>query len=142
MKPALVLWSVLAMAATALGQGQFYFNNRALPDVNAPILFDGAYLSGDYTVQLFGGPSGSPSSAWTELATTTFRTGNAAGYVNPITVTVPGATTLAAVEIRIFTGSTTSGRAPFATIYQVFNVPLAVPPNPPPTMPLVRAGSF
>jgi hypothetical protein len=141
-KTALVVGLVLGMAARALGQGQFVFNNRALPDVDARMIFsDGTYPSGtDYYVQLFGGPSGTPTSTWTELGTTDFRTGAAAGYVDPITVTVPGAMTSADLELRIFPTPNTSG-PPLATVFDsigrsVFTTPVAVAPNPPPNLPL------
>jgi hypothetical protein len=144
MKTGLVLWSVFALAATALGQGQFVFNNRALPDINARFVLENGVVPGSdslsYTVQLFGGPTGSLQSTWTELGTTTFRTGNAAGYVNPITVTVPGATTAADLFVRIYTGTTTGGSTYYSPSWgrpeQAFTVPVAVAPNPPPNLQL------
>jgi hypothetical protein len=144
MKKLILAAAALMVSLAAYGQGQFVFNNRALPDVNAQFKLDNGTIPGSdatpYTVQLWGGPAGSASSTWTELATTTFRTGNAAGYVNPITVTVPGATTAASVEVRLFNSATTTG-TPFGTLVsggteQVFNVPVAVAPNPPGNMPL------
>src|SRR5512140_75759 len=90
---------VLAFAATAfaslavLGQGQFAFNNRVLPDINARFFLNcdpvgTSSIGTDYTVLLFTGTTP------LDPASTTFRgpAGSAlAGYVVPTTETVPGA---------------------------------------------------
>lgn len=106
MKKLILALAALMVSLAAYGQGQFVFNNRIPPDINAKFSLDNGSVPGSdataYTVQLFGGPSGSAQTTWTELGTTTFRTGNAAGYVNPITVTVPGATTSADFQIKLF----------------------------------------
>jgi hypothetical protein len=143
MKKLILALAALMVSLAAYGQGQFVFNNRIPPDINAKFTLDNGSTPGSdataYTVQLLGGPSGSAQTGWTELGTTTFRTGNAAGYVNPITVTVPGATTSADFKINIFQGTGTTG-TPFATVGNVFTTPVAVAPNPPPNAPLGTAG--
>jgi hypothetical protein len=143
MKKLILAAAALMVSLAAYGQGQFVFNNRIPPDVTAQFkLSDGTIPQGtDYTVQLFGGPSGSAQTGWSQLATTDFRTGAAAGYVNGITVTVPGATTSADLFIRLFKGVGTAGSA-IGTINDaggkemVFTTPVGVAPNPPPNMPL------
>jgi hypothetical protein len=145
MKKLILALAALTVSLAAYGQGQFVFNNRIPPDINAKFSLDNGAVPGSdatvYTVQLFGGPSGSAQTGWTEIGTTTFRTGNAAGYVNPITVTVPGATTSADFQIKLFQGTSTTG-SPFGTIgnNQVFTTPVAIAPNPPPNAPLGTAG--
>jgi hypothetical protein len=85
MKKLILALAALMVSLAAYGQGQFVFNNRVPPDINAKFGLDNGVTPGStadvYTVQLLGGPSGSAQSTWTEIGTTTFRTGNAAGYV-------------------------------------------------------------
>jgi len=142
MKKLILALAALMVSLAAYGQGQFVFNNRVPPDINAKFgLSTGVTPGSDatvYTVQLLGGPSGSAQSTWTEIGTTTFRTGNAAGYVNPITVTVPGATTSADFKLSVFTGTSTTGTA-LGTLATVFTTPVAIAPNPPPNAPLGTA---
>jgi hypothetical protein len=140
MKKLILALAALMVSLAAYGQGQFVFNNRVPPDITAQFKLDNGTIPGSdatvYTVQLLGGPGGSAQSTWTEIGTTTFRTGNAAGYVNPITVTVPGATTTADFKLNIFNGTATTG-TPFAQLgTQVFTTPVAIAPNPPPNAPL------
>src|SRR5260221_5540129 len=78
----LVLWS---FQAAALGQGQFAFNNRVPPDINAKFQLNtdagttSSLVDSRYTVLLLGGPHGNPCAKLSPLATTNFRTGVAAG---------------------------------------------------------------
>jgi len=92
MKKLIIAVAALMVSIAAYGQGQFVFNNRILPDINARFIANTDPAAGtsssigspDYTVQLF--------SAGTALDTTTFRgaAGSAAaGYVTPLTETVP-----------------------------------------------------
>jgi len=105
--------AALMVSIAAYGQGQFVFNNRVPPDINAKFqLADGTGLSGtDYTVQLLGGAAGTAVGSLSPLATTDFRTGAAVGYVNPLTVTVPGVAggKDADILLRVFQGAGTSG---------------------------------
>lgn len=109
MKKLMIAVAALMVSISAYGQGQFVFNNRVPPEINAPFQLDnGTKLSGtDYTVQLLNNAGLAP------LATTQFRTGAAAGYVNPLTVTVPGVAggTDAAILLKVFAGSSTAGSA-------------------------------
>lgn len=78
-------------AHSSRAQGQVVFNNRVPPNINARFMCsDGIGLGPGITAQLFGGPAGTPASLLTPLfPTTTFRSGNASGYVIPVDVTVP-----------------------------------------------------
>lgn len=111
MKKTIVALSTLLTAAFAFGQGQVNFNNRVtvspLGTVNAPIYgpqvdnpleslrgndenYTGARLDGAaYTAELWAAPAGSSEDQLVFVAATDFRTGNAAGYLNATTVTVP-----------------------------------------------------
>jgi hypothetical protein len=99
MKIAGLLFAATVLATvTALCQGQFVFNNRIPPDINARVdVGNNGFCfppSGDdWEVQLLGRPAGAPPNAIQPLTppATTFRPGAAAGYVVPVTVTVPGA---------------------------------------------------
>jgi len=83
-------------AYAALGQGQFVFNNRVPPDINARFMLCTDTLGtssigsdGPYTIQLFNADNGAPL----DPASTGFRgpAGSAAaGYVVPTTETVAG----------------------------------------------------
>lgn len=106
------------VSIAAYGQGQFVFNNRIPPDINARFQLEtekgttASSLSGTaYTVQLLGGPAGSPVASLTPLGTTDFRSGAAAGYVNPLTVTVPGVKGGSSADIlmRVFAGTSATG---------------------------------
>lgn len=138
--------AALMVSIAAYGQGQFVFNNRIPPDINAKFQLQSeaggttSSLAGSaYTVQLLGGKPGTATSALTQLATTDFRTGAAAGYVNPITVTVPGVTgvgadTKALVLLRVFSGTSTTG--PGLTDFGPYTVDVAAAPATPPNMAL------
>ena len=92
MKKLIIAVATMLATYAALGQGQFAFNNRVLPDINARFVLDsdtGTISSvgtdGPYQVQLFSG------STPLDPASTTFRgaAGSAAaGYVTPTTETV------------------------------------------------------
>ena len=92
-------WLILVSAVAAVGQGQFFFSNRdTTSGVTARIVApsDTGTLSSigspDYVIQLFGGPIGSDQVPL-DPPETGFRgpAGSAlAGWVVPVTVTVPG----------------------------------------------------
>jgi len=123
MKKLMIAVAALMVSIAAYGQGQFSFNNRNTAvgiDSKFQLTTDAGTTSSiagtAYTLQLLGGKPGTPVNQLTQLATTDFRTGAAAGYVNPITVTVPGVTglgtdTKALVLLRVFQGVGTSGQA-------------------------------
>jgi len=131
MKKLMIAVAALMVSIAAYGQGQFVFNNRVPPDINAKFVTDtGVALAGTaYTVQILGGPQGGTLAP---LATTDFRTGAAAGYVNPLTVTVPtvGGGKNADILLKVFAGVGTSGSAlaQFPYSVTVTEAP-ATPPN-------------
>jgi hypothetical protein len=134
--------ALIAFSTAALGQGQFVFNNRVPPDIDARFRFctdapGVSSLAGDaYTVQLLGGPVGTPAAMLVPLAATDFRTGAAAGYVNPITVTVPGLAggKSADILLRFFAGSSTQG-TPLG-FFGPYPVTVQEAPNVPPNLAL------
>ncbi|MBI4663753.1 MAG: VCBS repeat-containing protein [Verrucomicrobia bacterium] len=99
-----------------LSEGTVQFNNRVPPFLDARVVtssFDGRFstdVSEGFTAQLYGGPGeNSHLSAMKPLfPTTTFRTGYAAGYVNPVVVAVPGSPPGSRVTLvmRVFNGPT------------------------------------
>jgi len=136
MKKLMIAVAALMVSIAAYGQGQFVFNNRALPDVNAPFQDkSGVNLTG-YTVQVLAGANGSNVSAAQSVGTTDMRTGNAAGYVNPLTPTVPGIGNGAKADVwlNFFQGTSTTG-APAAQLGP-YTVTLAEAPNTPGPLPL------
>lgn len=101
MKKLIIALAAFMVSVAAYGQGQFVFNNRIGTEVNARFVLPGdpAGQSGigspDWTVQLLGGPAGTPVDQLQPLTpgTTTFRGApgsNAAGFVTGITPAVPG----------------------------------------------------
>jgi len=123
MKKLMIAVAALMVSLSAYGQGQFVFNNRIPPDINARFQLSSeagsaaSSLSGNaYTVQLLGGATGTPVANLTSLGTTDFRTGNASGYVNALTPTVPGVAggKTADIFLKVFAGTTATG-SPLAT---------------------------
>jgi hypothetical protein len=136
MKKLMIAVAALMVSIAAYGQGQFVFNNRALPDVNAPFQDPtGNKLTG-YTVQVLAGATGSQMTAAQSVGTTDMRTGNAAGYVNPLTPTVPGIANGAKADVwlNFFQGTATTGTA--AATLGPYTVTLAEAPNTPGPLPL------
>jgi len=129
--------AALMVSIAAYGQGQFVFNNRIPPDINAKFQLSSdvgtaSSLAGNaYTVQLLGGPTGTAQANLTALATTDFRTGTAAGYVNGLTVTVPTVAggKSADILLRVFQGTSATGN-PMAT-FGPYAVVVQEAPNPP-----------
>jgi hypothetical protein len=113
MKKLIIAAAALMVSIAAYGQGQFVFNNRVPPDINARFQLDiGGFPEGAaYTVQLLGGAAGTPVAGLQPMGSTQFRTGAAAGYVNPLTVTVPGVAggSNASILLRVFEGASTTG---------------------------------
>lgn len=105
MKKLIIAVAALMVSIAAYGQGQFVFNNRVLPDVNARFVASTDPAGGttssigtDYTVALFNGTTA------LDPATTTFRGAAgtaAAGYVTPTTETVAGVAPGAAANITL-----------------------------------------
>lgn len=138
MKKLMIAVAALMVSIAAYGQGQFVFNNRVPPDINAKFQTDaGVALAGTaYTVQLLGGAAGTPQANLTALGTTDFRTGNAAGYVNPLTVTVPGVGNgkNADILLRVFAGTSATGN-PLGT-FGPYSVTVTEAPATPPNLAL------
>jgi len=111
MKKLFVILACMVTTLATYGQGQVNFNTRVIPDVDIKVpLSTGGFAEGtDFTAQLFGGPVGTAENALTPLTpTTTFRSGNAAGYVTPAgAVTVPGVAegAPAALQLRVWATS-------------------------------------
>lgn len=114
MKKLIIALAALMVSVAAYGQGQFVFNNRALPDVDAKFMLISdsgttSSLAGDaYSVQVLAGPVGGTLAP---VGSTTFRSGAAAGYVNAITPAVPGLTEgqTASVALRFYQGAAGTG---------------------------------
>ena len=107
MSKVLLIFLSALIAPTTFGQGQFFFSNRDLTaGVDAKMFlcndrYPQSSLDGpDWVVNLLGGPSGGQLQPL-EPSSTTFRSGAAAGYVVPITVTVPGVQPGAAADVRL-----------------------------------------
>jgi hypothetical protein len=104
MKKLIIALAALMVSIAAYGQGQFVFNNRIGTEVQARFInaavdpstgASSSIGSPDWTVQLFGGPTGTPVAQLVALdpAGTTFRGAAgtaAAGFVTGVTPTVPG----------------------------------------------------
>jgi hypothetical protein len=107
----LLVMFLLAVPVLAAAQGTILFANRA-PTISTTFQVtypDGRGVGADFMAQLYGGPATLPEEDLTPLfPTTTFRSGPAAGYVNPVIVAVPGVlpTERAKVFMRVFDGPT------------------------------------
>lgn len=110
MKKLIIALAALMVSVAAYGQGQFIFNNRSLPAVDAKFLLPTdsggvSSLAGNaYSVEVLAGPQGG---ALQQVGTTDFRSGAAAGYVNAITPVVPGVAggATADVTLRFYQGA-------------------------------------
>jgi hypothetical protein len=152
-------YSVLVLFVAILaahGQGQFYFNNRIPPDINARFVSAADYGtrssigSPDYTVSLYGGPAGAGLDQLVPLdpPSTSFRgpAGTAkAGYVVPVTVTVPNVLAGQSASVLLvlsFSGVTSVCFNPYTV---VLGGGTTIPPNLPmgtgPLVPPVSLGS-
>lgn len=119
MKKLMIAVAALMVSLSAYGQGQFVFNNRIPPDINARFQLESEKGTGNssmsgqnYTVQLLGGKTGTPVANLVAIGKTDFRpAGAAAGYVNALTPTVPGVAggSQADIFLRVFSGTATTG---------------------------------
>jgi len=133
----LILTAVAVMVSVAaFAQGQITFNNRVSGVVDARVTFAdgpniGQGVGAGYTAQLFGGADANSLAALNP--STTFRTSSAAaqGYVNGVTVTVPGIDSgaKATIVMRVFdsTGAKVGESAPVVGL--TLGGGLAVPAN-------------
>jgi MYXO-CTERM domain-containing protein len=142
MKKLMIAVAALMVSIAAYGQGQFVFNNRVPPDINARFQLQSdasgtSSLAGNaYLVQLLGGATGTAVGSLQALGTTDFRTGNASGYVNPLTVTVPGVAggKDADVYVNVFSGAAATGKP--LTQFGPYKVTVQEAPNPPLNLPM------
>jgi hypothetical protein len=133
---------LVTMSLSAYGQGQFAFNNRAAPDVDARVVLStdlpgtSSAAGSAYSWQLEGGPEGVTLENATILATGVFRTGGAAGYVEPPigAITVPNAPYYSRAEVyfSIFQGPTPNGKS--VADFGPHGVGLASPGGAPPSL--------
>lgn len=141
MKKLLLVGSVLLVAVGVYGQGTIVFNNRVTGSVVARIwgsdpanptllktgntaadfpagtqTYGGPALDGpQWVAQLYGGPLGTADASLLPITpATTFRTGTAAGFINGITVAIPGVLEAqrARLQVRVFDNT---GGATYAT---------------------------
>jgi len=96
MKKLIYIAALLTASLSAYSQGTIAFNNRVIGTVDAPVFDVGGTvrISGTaFFAQLYAGATGTAEDALVAIGTpVTFRTGGAAGYVNPPAgdITVPG----------------------------------------------------
>jgi hypothetical protein len=135
MKKLILAVAAVMVSVAAYAQGQITFNNRVSGVVDARVTFSdgpniGQGVGAGYTAQLFGGADANSLTALNPA--TTFRTSSAAaqGYVNGVTVDVPGIASgaKATVVMRVFDATSTKvGES--APIVITLGGGLAVPAN-------------
>ncbi|MBM3837255.1 MAG: hypothetical protein FJ398_04700 [Verrucomicrobia bacterium] len=106
MKRIALAWTTVFVSLQALGQGTVILNNRLPGTFDARVvLADGTGAGAGWSAQLYVQKAG----AWQAAPPpTTFQTGPASGYVNSITVSVPGVPggAQATLLIRAYNGAT------------------------------------
>jgi hypothetical protein len=113
---ATVFLLLMFMPVAARAQGQFVFNNRLPPEIDARFVLctdppgTSSLQGSEYHVQVLAGRDDvgfDPSKALVSVITD-FRTGRAAGYVVPLLITVPGMgqPQEATVRVRAYQGAT------------------------------------
>jgi hypothetical protein len=142
MKKVIIALASLMVAVAAYAQGTVNFNNRITGVVDARVMLpDGKGAGAGFTAELLGGPANTPAAQLKPLTpTTTFRaTSDAAmGYVNGVTVEVPGVTPggAATILMRAFNGSsfdssTIRGQSPAFQVTGLGGTPAGGAPLPP-----------
>lgn len=128
MKKLIIAVASLMVAVGAYGQGQFFFNNH---DTTVPVTArfilpgdsgtgTGSSVGTDYTVTLLGGPAGTATANLVSLGTDTIRGAagtTLAGYVTPVTLTVPNVAAGASADILVKVAG------PGGTFAKTWNVP-------------------
>lgn len=145
MKKLIIAVAALMVTVSSYGQGQFVLNNRiTAAGINARFVLsndDPATASSvgspDWTVQLLGGPQGTPTAQLVALdpATATFRGAAGtptAGYLNQVSPIVPGVASgsPASIVLRVM------GPGGFTQDFGPYNVTLGGGINPPPNLAL------
>lgn len=146
MTKGLLTAAALMVATAVFGQGTVIFNNRNLAaGIDARVVGpDGLGISGsELKADLIAGPAGTAVSALVPVpnSVTTFRTGSAAGYVNPITVTIPNIApgAQATVAMRAYNGSSYETSSRFCTSRPI-TIPTGNPLSNPPELPTELVG--
>lgn len=109
MKKLIIAVAALMVSIAAYGQGQFNFNNRLAPDINARFITSNDPANGssssigspDWSVKLLAGAAGQTLN---EVGSTTFRGAagsSAAGYVTAIAPTVAGVAPGASADVLV-----------------------------------------
>ena len=113
MKKVIIALAALIVTAAAYGQGTVQFNNRLTASgIDAKVLMPGggtAVSDPAFKAQIYAGAEGSAVTALKAVpTTTTFRTGNAAGYINPVDVSIPGIAggSKSTMVMRVYNGAT------------------------------------
>jgi len=120
MKKLAILAALAAASLSSYAQGKITFSNRVVGTVDAPIFDVGgtAKLSGTGAwAQIYAGPAGvtDASKLVAVGSPVNFRTGAAAGYVQPpasdVTINGVNAGAVATLQVRAWTGTATSFEA-------------------------------
>jgi hypothetical protein len=134
----------LLTAVTAMGQGLVFFNNRMLPEVDAPIVLVDPEtgesfrpMGPDWEVEVVGGLADTPLEKLRPVQPPSipFRAGVGAGYFMPRVITLPGVGPGEEASVAFYAVSKVAGvtaRIPFGP----YNVRLSPPTAPPPSVPL------
>ena len=147
MKRQLIALVTVLTSVAACGQGTVQFNNR-LPalGIDARVLSGRGDLSDPaFKAQIYAGPEGTPIGSLKPVSgTTTFRTGIAAGYLNPIDLAIPGIApgARATLVVRVYNGPTYESSAIFGSSNPI-TITLGgagIPPGP--GAPLIGLQSF
>jgi len=114
MKKLIYIAALLTASLGAYAQGTIAFNNRVIGTVDAPVFDVGGTvrLGGTaFFAQLYAGAAGTAEDALVAIgAPVTFRTGGAAGYVNPVSeITVPGVAVGATARVQMRAWDATFG---------------------------------
>jgi len=120
MKKTMLALAAMMVTAATNGQGTVQFNNR-LPasGIDAKVFYWNGPMTGpDFKAQIYVGSEGTAVGSLRPISpSTTFRTGNAAGYVNPIDLTIPGIApgAKATIVMRVYNGQTFESSTIFGT---------------------------
>jgi len=138
MKKLIIAAAALMVTIAAYGQGQFAFNNRVLPDVNARFVANSdasgsSSIGTDFTVQLFD-KAASGTLTPLDPASTTFRGAagtTTAGYVTPTTETDPAVAIGASANIvvRVLGANVAGGQQDFGPYTVSLGGGTITPPN-------------
>ena len=120
MKNAILALAALMVTAATYGQGTVVFNNRNPTfGIDARIFLGTEPISdASFKAQIYAGPEGTAVGSLKAVpGTTSFRTGNSAGYLNPIPLQVPGIAggAKATLVMRVYNGASFESSSIFGT---------------------------